>query len=339
MATDRYASAFNNDQSAAPSAGAGPSRREFIGLGVGALVVASIPLAARRRVLAQRTVPLMGTLADFAVVHRDPRHAQAAIDAALARLQEVERRMTRFRDDSDVGRANLRAAREAVAVTDETATVLAAALAWAERTAGAFDPAVGRAVALWDVERRHAPPDPAAVTRLAGQRLYRALDLAVWHGDAAVRFADPDVAIDLGGIAKGYGVDQAVRVLRERGIRDAMVNVGGDLYAMGRSADGSPWRVGVRSPERADRLVASFDLEDAAVATSGDYLKYFEFGGRRYHHLLDPETGAPRVSAMRSLTIKAPDCMTADAAATACFGDPRRGGWLRGTAAEIVHSV
>jgi thiamine biosynthesis lipoprotein len=99
--------------------------------------------------------------------------------------------------------------------------------------------------------------------------------------------------------------------------------------------------VGVRSPDRADRLVAEFDLEDAAVATSGDYLQYFDYHGRRYHHLLDPETAEPRVSAMRSLTVRAADCMTADAAATAAFGRPPAAarGWLEPVGARIVNSI
>lgn len=318
-----------------------PSRREFVALGVGALVVASIPLSRRRRVVAQRTVPAMGSLADIAVVHRDRRHAQAAITAAVARLREVEDRMTRFTDASDVGRVNLGAASEAVPVTHETAFVLAAALDWAARTDGAFDPALGGLISLWDVEHRHQPPDPDAVASLAGRRLYRGLDLGRWRGRPAIRFTSGDVRVDLGGIAAGYGVDQAVATLREWGIRDAIVNLAGDLYAMGRSEDGNPWRVGIRSPDRADRLVASLDIEDAAVTTSGDYVKFFEYRGRRYHHLLDPETGAPRTAAMHSVTVQAPDCMTADAAATACFGaDPpvaRR--WLDPAGARIVHSI
>jgi thiamine biosynthesis lipoprotein len=312
-----------------------------VALGVGALVVASIPLASRRRVVAQRTVPAMGSLADFAVVHRDRRYAQAAITAAVARLREVEGRMTRFTGISDIGRANLGAARDAVVVADETAAVLATALDWASRTDGAFDPALGGLIELWDVEHRHQPPDPAAVARLAGRRLYRALDVDRWQGHSAVRFTSADVRVDLGGIAAGYGVDQAVATLREWGIRDAIVNLAGDLYAMGRSEDGNPWRVGIRAPDRADRLVASVDVEDAAVTTSGDYIKYFEYRGRRYHHLLDPMTAAPRVTAMHSVTVQAGDCMTADAAATACFGaDPaaaRR--WLEPVGARIVHSI
>ncbi|HET7040246.1 MAG TPA: FAD:protein FMN transferase [Gemmatimonadales bacterium] len=320
---------------------AGPSRREFVALGVGALVVASIPLAGRRRFLAQRIVPVMGSLADLTVVHRDRRYAHAAIDAAVERLREVEDLLTRFRDGSDVGRANLGAAREAIAVSPETATVLSAALGWAGRTDGAFDPALGRLITLWDVEHRHAPPPDAAVRRLAGRSLYRGLDLDRWRGHPAVRFAGEDLALDLGGIGAGYGVDQAVATLRDWGIRDAIVNLSGDLYAMGRSENGDPWRVGIRSPDRADRIVTTVEVEDAAVTTSGDYVKFFEYGGRRYHHLIDPASGAPRVTAMHSITVQAADCLTADAAATACFGQDRATSerWLRGTTARVLHTA
>lgn len=318
-----------------------PSRREFVALGVGALVVASIPWSRRRRAAAHRTLPVMGTLADITVLHRDEAYAQAAIGAALARLQQTDRLMTRFQVGSDVGRANGGAANDAVHVTRETAEVLAAALAWADRSEGAFDPALGRAIRLWDVGERTVPPAETAVARLAGRRLYRALDVDRWRGHPAVRFASDDVALDLGGIAKGYGVDQAVATLRDWGITSALVNVGGDLAAIGRAADDRPWRVGVRSPDRADVLVATFDLENAAIATSGDYLQYFEYHGRRFHHLLDPATAAPRVSAMRSITVQAADCMTADAAATACFGREPASvrGWLEPAGARIVHSV
>lgn len=324
-----------------PVVRAAPTRREFVALGVGALVVASVPWRARRPVLAQRTVPSMGTIADFAVVHRDEPYAQAAIGAAIARLLMVESLMTRYQPSSDVGRANRGAEHEAVFVTPETAVVLRASLDWAARTDGAFDPALDGAVQLWDVGHRSKPPSAEAVRRYAGRGLYRGLDVDTWSGKPAVRFTQPDLGIDLGGIAKGFGVDEAVAVLRDWDIEHALVNVGGDLYAMGRSADGGPWRVGVRSPDHANRLIAEFDLEDAAVATSGDYLQYFEYGGRRYHHLLDPTTGAPRLSGMRSLTVQAGDCMTADVAATAAFGAPpvAAHGWLDPAGARIVHSV
>ncbi len=134
-------------------------------------------------------------------------------------------------------------------------------------------------------------------------------------------------------------MDEAVRVLRQWGIAHAIVNVGGDLYAMGRSEDGNPWRIGIRSPDNLDRTLATVDVEDLAVATSGDYLRYFQYHGRRYHHLLDPTTGEPRRSAMRSLTVSAPDCMNADAAATAGFG---RLGLVAGVtirSASVIHTI
>ncbi len=301
---------------------ASPSRREFVALGIGALVVASIPPALRKRSdrLVRRTVPVMGTIADIAVQHRDPRYAQAAIDAAIEELRFVDRTMTRFDDGSDVGRSNRLAAREAVSVTPETAQVLEASLRWAEASEGAFDPCLGRTIALWDVGHRHEPPAAKQVASLAGRRLYRALEIDRWRGAPVVRFQDADAAIDLGGIAKGYGVDRAAEALRAYGIRNGLVNVGGDLYALGVSEDGDPWKVGIQSPDDPERLVETLEVEDAAVATSGDYVQYFQYGGRRYHHLLDPATGEPKGSAMRSVTIVSDTCMEADAAGTAVFG-------------------
>jgi thiamine biosynthesis lipoprotein len=261
----------------------------------------------------------MGTIAELGVVHDDAVAGHAAIDAAIAELRRVEWMMSRYSPTSDVGRANRLAARDAVDVAAPTAAVLEAAIAWAVASDGAFDPCIGRAVELWDVEHRTTPPAAGDVRRLAGRRLFRALDL---DGGARprVRLTDRDAAIDLGGIAKGYGVDRAADALRRQGIARGIVNVGGDLYAIGRSEDGDPWRVGIRSPTDPDGLMGTLEVADAAVATSGDYEQFFEYRGRRYHHLLDPATAAPRVSAVHSVTIRAASCLAADAASTAVFG-------------------
>jgi thiamine biosynthesis lipoprotein len=297
-----------------------PSRRQLIALGVGAFVVAAAPFLRRRGArLVRRTVPVMGTIAELGVVHDDAVAGHAAIDAAIAELRRVEWMMSRYSPTSDVGRANRLAARDAVDVSPATVAVLEAAIAWAIASDGVFDPCIGRAVELWDVEHRTAPPPTGDVRRLAGRRLYRALDL---DGGTRprVRLTDRDAAIDLGGIAKGYAVDRAADALRHRGIARGIVNVGGDLYAIGRSEDGDPWRVGIRSAADPGTLTGTLDVADAAVATSGDYERFFEYRGHRYHHLLDPETAAPRVAAAHSVTIRAASCLAADAAATAVFG-------------------
>ncbi len=299
-----------------------PSRREFVALGVGALVVATMPAALRRRrQLLRRTVPVMGTLAEIGVVHRDPRYAQAAIDAAIAELRRVDRTMTRFSHHSEVGQANLHAARKPVAISPETATVLAEALRWAAASDGSFDPCLGRTLELWDVGTRRTPPAEDEVRGLASRSLYRYLELERRADGSAVRFHDPDVAIDLGGIAKGYAIDRAAAALRRAGVDDALVNVGDDIFALGAHPRGGPWRIGVRHPRRAGDLLRVLPLRDGAVATSGDYHNFFIRDGRRYHHLLDPRTGRP-APFHRSLTVTAPTAMLADALATAGFAAP-----------------
>jgi len=314
-----------------------PTRRELIALGVGAFVVAAVPFArSRRSKLVRRSVPVMGTIGEIGVVHRDNQYAHAAIDAAIDELRLVERLMTRFTDTSDIGRANRLASSDAVTVSPETAAVIEEALLWAESSDGIFDPCLGNATEMWDVGRRQTPPPSSDVRRLAGRQLYKSLDL----DRTRVRYMDQDVAIDLGGIGKGYGVDRAVQALRDHGIENGLVNVGGDLYAMGGSEDDDPWKVGIRSPDDPTTLSGKIEVSDAAIATSGDYLQYFRHDGNQYHHLLNPATGAPRHTDIHSVTVKANQCMTADAAATTAFGMTRISAdrLLRGRAsdAEIV---
>ncbi|MHC5212433.1 MAG: FAD:protein FMN transferase [Planctomycetota bacterium] len=298
------------------------TRRQVLACAAGAFVVAGLPplFARGRRRVWRRSLPIMGTFADLTVVHDDRATALAAIDAAFAELRRTDALLSRFRADSDVGRANAGAAQRAVEVGPEAAEVLDAALAWAAGSDGRFDPALGRMTALWSVNERTAPPSADQVAALAGRRLHTELDLRRTSRGARVRFASTDVALDLGGIGKGWGVDRAASALRAFGVTRGFVNVGGDLVALGTSAEDAPWRVGVRDPRDPTAILGTLDLVDAAVATSGDAEQRFLHGGRRYHHLLDPATGEPVLTHARSLTVRAPRCLDADAAATAFFG-------------------
>ncbi len=152
-----------------------------------------------------------------------------------------------------------------------------------------------------------------------------------------MRFNDPDVQLDLGGIAKGYGIDRAVDTLRRRGIAHAIVTVGGDLYALGHAPDGGAWKVGIRSPHNLNALAATLEVSDRAVTTSGDYERFFRWRGHTYHHLIDPVTGAPRVTPFHSATVLGPDCMNADAAATTSFGLPHDA--ARQLVRRIIHDA
>jgi FAD:protein FMN transferase len=323
--------------------GRAPSRRDFLVLGAGIFAVSTLGLSVQRRRIVRRSVPVMGTIAEIAVVTRDERHAHAAITAALAELHAVERLMTRFNGISDIGRANAGAFSAPVPISAATAAVIAEGIRWASLAGSCFDPCIGRASELWDVSGRTEPPGPEAVRSLAGRSPYRGLELGRRAAGDVVVFNQPDIALDLGGIAKGYAVDRAVATLRDWGVTAALVNAGGDLYALGSSVDGEAWQVGIRSPDDPARLAGTLPLRDRAVATSGDYEQYFEHAGRRYHHLLDPATAAPRVASARSLTVAADTCMAADAAATAAYGlDAAAAGRLLAAArggAELVARV
>jgi thiamine biosynthesis lipoprotein ApbE len=159
------------------------TRREFSVLGIGAFVVAALPVVGRRPLhLVRRRAPSMGTVAELVVVHRDPVHAQGAIDAALRELGRVEASLTRFRADSEVGRVNLAAGKDPAFVSEETARVVLEALRWAEVSDGAFDPSIGRAVALWNVGESVQPPDGDKVQALAARGLYRGVVVDRWRG-------------------------------------------------------------------------------------------------------------------------------------------------------------
>jgi thiamine biosynthesis lipoprotein len=298
-------------------------RRQFIGIGVGAFVVAGLPLGLGRRRqprTVRRSFPVMGTIAEFAVVHQDPAVAERAIDAAIAELRRVERTMTRFEASSDIGRANLGApAGAATKVSMETALVVREALRWSGETGGAYDPAIGGAIALWDVTHRHDPPPARDVSAWQALSLYRAVEVS---RDDRLYFHDRRARLDLGGIAKGYGVDRAVDALRANGITSAVVDVGGDLYALGSAPGADAWQIGVQSPDDSRALATIIPATDCAIATSGTYQQYFRWRGKRYHHLIDPMTGAPRATPRQSLTIRADSCMHADVAATALYGMP-----------------
>jgi thiamine biosynthesis lipoprotein len=302
-------------------------RREFIAIGTGAFALAALPIALRRHVsVARRTVPVMGTIAELTVVHRDEATAQSALEAALAELRWVETTMTRFNATSDIGRANAGASRDGVRVNAETARLVQTALRWSSVTDGRFDPALGAASELWDVTNRREPPPADQVARLASRSFWRRVDLTVASGQGVLRYGDRDVHLDLGGIGKGYAIDRAVQALRDRGIEHAIVNLGGDLYALGESPEGGAWRVGIKSPDDQRRVARTFEVSNRAVATSGDYERYFRYRGARYHHLMDPETAAPRRTSVRSVTVLADRCVDAEPCAVSVFGLPQEQG-------------
>jgi thiamine biosynthesis lipoprotein len=222
--------------------------------------------------------------------------------AAIADVRRIEAKYSRYRADSVTSAINRAAGRAAVAIDAETASLLRYADRCHAQSGGRFDITSGVLRRAWDFKRR--PPRIPLPAELDAARELIGWDRVEWS-DTQVHLPQSGMELDFGGIGKEYAADRAAVICRDLGIVHALVNLGGDVRAVGPRADGSPWRVGIRDPRRDDATIASILLDDAAVATSGDYERYFEIGERRYCHLLDPRTGQP-VSRWRSVSVAAP---------------------------------
>jgi thiamine biosynthesis lipoprotein len=267
--------------------------------------------------------------------------ARALAEPAIAEVRRIETKYSRYRADSVVSAINGAAGREAVPLDQETLALLQYADQLFELSGGLFDITTGVLRKAWNFgePRAPAPDELAPLLALTGwRRVQRAAD--------SVRLPLAGMELDFGGFGKEYAADRASAALLAQGVRSGYVNLGGDMRVLGPQPDGSPWRIGIQDPRREDRAIASIDVASGALATSGDYERYFELDGRRYCHILDPATGYP-VSAWRSVSVLAPLTVAAGACATIAmlkgaqaqdFLDASGNAWLAQDAAGILHS-
>jgi len=260
----------------------------------------------------------MGTRITLTVWSDDEPTVAEGAKAVFAEFKRVDRLMTSWLADSDVSRINAAAGGRPVRVGSEVLAVIERAQAAARESGGAFDITVGAFRGLWkfDEDIDGSVPDPAEVRARLPLVGYR--NVVVNRKESTVKLRRKGMRITLGGIAKGYAVDRAAKLLHERGIRDFILQAGGDLYASGQRGD-RRWRVGIRDPRGArDAVFALTEIEDATFSTSGDYERSVLDGNVRYHHILDPATGFPAARS-RSVTVMARDALTADVWSTALF--------------------
>lgn len=264
----------------------------------------------------------MGTHLAYAA-YTTPRVDEAAVrrafDAATDEIRRLEALMTTWRPDSDLSRVNAAAGRSAVQVDPETYAVVAEALHTSEISEGTFDITFEGLHGLWKFDEDIDPHPPTAA------RVKAKLPLVNWHhvhldaAERSIRLDAPGVKISLGGIAKGYAVDRAAKLLESRGIESFFVQAGGDLYTRGKKPDGTDWQAGVRDPRGPEgSYFAMLAVSDHAFSTAGDYERSYVVNGKRYHHIIDPRTGFP-ATASRSVTIWAKSAFLADAIDDAVF--------------------
>jgi thiamine biosynthesis lipoprotein len=288
-------------------------RKPRIGLPVVIALLAAAPPPAHAEWI-ERTEAIMGTRVYVELWAEDPARGNAAIDAVMADMRRIDELMSHYKPGSELSQINARANREPVQVDKELFDLIKLSTHYSEITEGAFDITYASVGYLYDY-RRHVHPTEEQIRTALPAVNWRNMLLDEEHH--TVRFGHPGMRIDLGGIGKGYAVDHGIGILKARGIAHAVVTAGGDSRILGDHL-GRPWLVAIRHPDDPHKVVTRIPLSDTAMSTSGDYERYFDENGVRYHHIIDPRTGHS-ASKVRSATILAPTATQTDGMSKTAF--------------------
>jgi thiamine biosynthesis lipoprotein len=264
----------------------------------------------------KRTQMHMGTLVSITAVGRTHDESNEAITAGFQEIKRIEQLLSTWIPSSELSKVNAAAGKSAVKVSLETMAVVRKSLQIAEMTEGAFNIAIGPAVDAWNIS---AEPRLPTSEELAALKPF--VDLQYVHTDAwerTIYLQKPGMRIDVGGIGKGYAADQAVTVMKQAGAVAGVVALSGDIKTFGRLPNGAAFPVGIRHPRKEGEIVAQIELQDEAISTAGDYERFFDKDGIRYHHILDPQTLQP-ARGCQSVSVIAKEGVWADGLDTGIF--------------------
>ena len=265
----------------------------------------------------QRDILAMDTYISCGIWAENQEQAELALDQVERVFIEMETLSNRFDAKSQVYQLNQKAGKGPVVVNPDLIEMVNIALQWTERTQGAFNILIGSAMDLWGVGAEN-PRVPEEEEIAAVLPLMDCSKIIVDVGNSTLFLSQAGMVMDLGGVAKGYAVDQAVLILQSMGIKDLVIDAGSNVYTLGRRGDDSPWKIGVQDPRHPEEVVALLEVSNAALASSGDYQRYFERAGILYHHILDPATGYP-ARGSTGTTVIMQSAVEADILSTALF--------------------
>lgn len=237
----------------------------------------------------------------------------------FTKLREIEKKMTINADESEVIAINSNAGKDFVKVSDDTFYVINSGKYFSELSGGRFDISIGPLVKVWNIGTEYAKvPNEEEIKSKKALVDYK--NVILNESEKSVMLNEKGMILDLGGIAKGYGADEVVNILKENNVKHAIINLGGNVFAYGNKQDGTPWRVGVQNPysSRGD-YIGIVEVSNQTVVTSGVYERHFEEDGKRYHHILDPDTGYPVENNLVGISIIASSSIDADSLSTSAF--------------------
>ncbi len=259
---------------------------------------------------------LMGTIVNITIVARNLAGSERACELAFKEMRRIEKMLSVKDKSSEIYKLNQHKDLEFVNVNPEIVFLLEESAKISALSHGAFDISVRPLLELWRERlKQETVPAKAEIHKIFPLVDYRNIEIDSRRN--LVRFKKKGINIDLGGIAKGYAVDRAIKVLKKEGVKNCLVEAGGDLFVLGRGINKKGWLIGLRNP-RESGVILEFSCTNKGVATSGDYERFKTLNKRHYHHLIDPRAGLSK-SEVVSATIVAPSAMIADALSTAVF--------------------
>jgi FAD:protein FMN transferase len=267
---------------------------------------------------------------------------ESLLDEAFTRLRAIDDELNSYKPELQVAAVNKSAGVAPVRVSDGALSVVARDLEYSRLSDGAFDPSVGPLVKLWGIGTDHARlPEKSEIDSALALVGWR--DVVVDKEAKTIFLRRAGMALDLGSTTKGYAADGVADSLRSRGVKKAIIDLGGNVMVIGSRPDGKPWRVGLQDPyEQRGSLLGVASIVDESMVTSGAYERYLDIGGKRYHHILDTKTGYPVDTGLQSVTVIAPRSFDADGLTTTIFALGRERGMelakSRGVGAIIVDS-
>lgn len=265
-----------------------------------------------------RTVFALGTVCSIQLFTEKPQtEVELVLQTCILRLEELERHLSANAESSTLIDINKASGVSAVNVPADIYPLFARAVFFAEKTDGAFNPAIGGVVKLWNIGFENArKPEDRDIQVALSRTDYKDVQLV----GTAVFLKKEGMKLDLGAIAKGFAADELTRIVKQAGIMHAVIDIGGTISAVGVRPDGKRWNIGIRDPRiRQGQPIISAPIENRSISTSGSYERYFEQDGIRYHHIIDPATGYPVQSNMIAVSVFADSATDADALSTACF--------------------
>lgn len=266
--------------------------------------------------LIEKSEYALSTFCQIKIYHESEEIGKEILSKAFRNVHDIENTMSNSIEGSDIYLLNQKAGNSPVKVSPSTLDVLNTGIDYYDITKGAFNIGIGSLTELWGIgNSSQKVPTPEEI-----QQAKAHIDLQQLEVSNQVFIKDPQMRVDIGGIAQGYVIDNTLELLKKEGVESGFIYFGGDVYALGKKLDGTPWLIGIQSPEIGDNsVIAAIPVENQSIATSGDYERYFIQNNIQYHHILDPDTGYPTQNELSSVTVLSDTSIEGDILSTAVF--------------------